>query len=887
MKDISRIEWGALGYDQTCTLDGNPSVALSIYQLPGTNALHTAELVRDKMEKLKIRFPQGVDYSIVYDTTPFITESISEVFVTLIDAVLLVAFVVLLFLQNWRSAIIPLVAVPVAVIGTFAVMAAMGFSLNNLTLFGLVLAIGIVVDDAIVVVEAVEHHVERGLAPRDAAIKAMSQVSGPVVAVGLVLSAVFIPCAFITGITGQFFRQFALTIAVSTIISAFNSLTLSPALAAILLRPRNAHHGQGRVLPIIAYPLLGAGLAWRFLAPWAMDWGTTLVELASKPKGNADANTIWTALGEALARAGWNAESPGFAMKVSLAVAAAGGIVALALEWPLDRMLGVLFRRFNVAFNWSTALYTGIVGRILRLSAVVLVVYAGLLYLTWWSFDRAPAGFIPMQDKGYLLVNVQLPDAASVQRTMRVVSRIDRIAHETKGVKHTVAISGQSILLGANAPNFGALYVMLDDFHKRSPAGRSAEAIAHDLEERFRADVDDAVVGVYGAPPVDGLGTAGGFKIIVEDRSSNGFATLQTATERIVADGRALPNVLQGVFSSFRADTPWLFLHINREQAKILGLSVSDVFTTLQVFLGSLYVNDLNWSGRTWQVNVQSEARFRQQIENIKQLSMRSANGQMVPLSTIADFRPVSGPVMVYRYNMYSAAPVNGGPAPGVSSGEAISRMENAANRETRDVQGLYPEWTELALLQLQTGNTAMYVFVLAVVLVFLVLAAQYESWSLPLAVILVVPMCLLCSIAGVILAKLDVNIFTQIGFVVLVGLACKNAILIVEYAKRQAEQGKERHEATLAACKLRLRPIMMTSLAFILGVVPLVVSTGAGAEMRRTLGTAVFAGMLGVTLFGIFLTPVFFNVIQWCSEWYAARKAAAETLPAEGDWAD
>jgi multidrug efflux pump len=878
MKDVARIELGALGYDQTCTLDGHPSVALSVYQLPGTNALHTAELVRGKMEELKTRFPEGVNYQIVYDTTPFITESIEEVFITLIDAVLLVAFVVLLFLQNWRSAIIPLVAVPVAVVGTFAVMAMMGFSLNNLTLFGLVLAIGIVVDDAIVVVEAVEHHIENGLAPRAATIAAMNQVSGPVIAVGLVLSAVFIPCAFISGITGQFFRQFALTIAVSTLISAFNSLTLSPALSALLLRPKNAHHGRGAdcqsaksptgwqsvprigVLPIIAYPLLGAGLAWRFLTPWVME------------------------LGARFALPGRNMQAPGFSMKVSLAVAGAGAVVLLVVALPLDRLLGLLFRRFNVAFNWSTGVYAGAVARLLRVSAVVLVVYGGLLFATWWGFEKAPAGFIPMQDKGYLLVNVQLPDAASVQRTMRVMSRIEKIAHEMPGVKHTVAVAGQSILLGANSPNFGALYVMLDDFHDRAAKGRSSDKIAHVLEERFRAEIDDAVVGVFGAPPVDGLGTAGGFKMVVEDRSSNGLASLQDASERIVDAGRERPDVLRGMFSSFRADTPWLFLDINRDQVKTLGLSQSDVNSTLQVFLASYYVNDINWYGRTWQVNVQSEAQFRRQVPDIKQLSVRNASGRMVPLSTIANVRPVSGPVMIYRYNMYSAAPVNGGPAPGVSSGEAIGVMEGITRDEVRHVQGMYNEWTELAKLQLETGNTAMYVFVLAVVLVFLVLAAQYESWSLPLAVILVVPMCLLFSIIGVVLARLDVNIFTQVGFVVLVGLACKNAILIVEYARRQSEQGKPRHEATIAACKLRLRPIMMTSLAFILGVVPLVLSTGAGAEMRRTLGTAVFAGMLGVTLFGIFLTPVFYNVIQWCSEWYAARKAAAEALPPEDD---
>ncbi len=850
MKDIARIELGALGYDQTCTLDRNPSVALSVYQLPGTNALKTAELVKAKMEELKARFPAGVDYAIVYDTTPFITESISEVFVTLVDAVLLVAFVVLLFLQNWRSAIIPLVAVPVAVIGTFAVMALMGFSLNNLTLFGLVLAIGIVVDDAIVVVEAVEHHIENGLAPPAAAVKAMSQVSGPVIAVGLVLSAVFIPCAFITGITGQFFRQFALTIAVSTIISAFNSLTLSPALAALLLRPKTAHDERNRVLPVAAYPLLGAGLAWRFLTSWVLDAGA------------------------ARGVPGWNPHDPAFSLKVSLAVAGAGAMVALVLAGPLNRALAIVFRQFNVGFNWATYAYTRGVGRLLRISGLVLFLYGGLLYLTWWSFQQAPAGFIPSQDKGYLLVNVQLPDASSVQRTMGVMSRIEAIAHETPGVKHTVAVAGESILLGANSPNFGALYIMLDDFHKRSPIGLTSEKIARDLEERFKSDIADAYVGVFEAPPVDGLGTAGGFKIIVEDRSSNGLSVLQKAGERIVEAGRERSDELRGMFCSFRADTPWLFLDINREQAKVLGLSISDVFTSLQVFLGSFYVNDINWFGRTWQVNVQSEAKFRQQIPNIKQLSIRSATGQMVPLSTIANVRPINGPVMIYRYNMYSAAPVNGGPAPGVSSGQAIDLMEGMARQETREVQGLYSEWTELALLQLQTGNTAMYVFVLAVVLVFLVLAAQYESWSLPLAVILVVPMCLLCSVVGVIAAHLDVNIFTQIGFVVLVGLACKNAILIVEYAKRQSEDGKPRHEATLAACQLRLRPIMMTSLAFILGVVPLVLSEGAGAEMRRTLGTAVFSGMLGVTLFGIFLTPVFYNVIQCFSEWLAARQA-------------
>ncbi len=846
VRDVARIELGAQGYDQTCTLDGKPSVALSVYQLPGTNALKTASLVREKMEELKKRFPEGLDYSIVYDTTPFITESISEVFVTLRDAVLLVAFVVLLFLQNWRSAVIPLVAVPVAIIGTFAVMAAMGFSLNNLTLFGLVLAIGIVVDDAIVVVEAVEHHIETGLSPKEATIKAMSQVSGPVIAVGLVLSAVFIPCAFISGITGQFFRQFALTIAVSTVISAFNSLTLSPALSALLLRPKQEElHDE--VLPLAAFPLLGAWLGYAALAPRLVQW------LAALHLGGLDQ---------------WLAALPWIAPAASMAC----GALALGIfARPLNRFTARCFRAFNAGFNFSTGIYARLVGMALRVSLLVLVVYGGLLYLTYWGFTNSPSGFIPMQDKGYLLVNIQLPDAASVERTERVMRRIEEIAGKTEGVKHTVAIAGQSILLGANAPNFGAMYVMLDDFHERrgtwysGSRGLSGEAIAATLQARFREEIKDGLVGVFGAPPVDGLGTAGGFKIIIEDRGDVGLAALQEVGEKIVDHAGSEGTGLQGLFSSFRADTPWLFLDIDREQAKTKGVSMAEVFNMLQVYLGSLYVNDFNRFGRTWQVNVQADARFRKQKEDIKQFKVRNNTGTMVPLGSIAGIREISGPAMIYRYNMYPAAPINGAPAPGVSSGEAIGRMQQVTDAQL--VPAMRCEWTELAMLQLQTGNTAMYVFVLAVVLVFLVLAAQYESWSLPLAVILVVPMCLLCSIAGVAFARMDVNIFTQIGFVVLVGLACKNAILIVEYAKLQSQAGEPRYEATLAACKLRLRPIIMTSFAFILGVVPLVVSVGAGAEMRRTLGTAVFAGMLGVTLFGIFLTPVFFYVIQWFTE--------------------
>ena len=789
LSDVARLERGAQQYDQSCTLDTEPSVALSIYQLPGSNAIQTAKSVYAKMEELKASVPafrEEIDYNIVYDTTPFIYESIIEVLKTLRDAIILVAIVVLVFLQNWRAAVIPLVAVPVAIIGTFAVMACMGFSLNNLSLFGLVLAIGIVVDDAIVVVENVERWLAQGLSPREAAFKAMDEVTGPVVAVALVLCAVFIPCAFISGITGQFFRQFALTIAVSTVISAFNSLTLSPALAAVLLKP----HGARR------------------------DWFTVVMDL----------------------------------------------------------LLGWFFKLFNWGFDRSTGLYAKTVGMLLRVSMIVLLVYGGLLYLTYWGMSNMPTGFIPQQDKGYLLVNVQLPDGASAERTRKVMREIEDIARQTPGVAHTVGISGQSLLLGANASNFGSLYVMLDEFGERRSADKTGDAIAAQINDRCREDVRDAMVSIFGAPPVDGLGNAGGFKLMVEDHGNLGLGSLQEAADKLVDRGNETRG-LEGVFTSLRADTPWLYLDIDRVKTKSMGVGVGNVFNMLQVYMGSLYINNFNEFGRSWQVNVQADPQFRRSIDDVLQMKVRNNSGEMVPLSTIAGVRNISGPVMVMRYNMYPAAAINGNLSPGTSSGDAIQLMQAAADSVLP--QAMAYEWTELTYMQILAGSTAMTVFALAVVLVFLVLAAQYESWSLPLAVILVVPMCLLCSIAGVALMGMDVNIFTQIGFVVLVGLASKNAILIVEFARQQRQSGIARTEATVEACRLRLRPIMMTSLAFILGVVPLVIAEGAGAEMRRTLGTAVFSGMLGVTLFGIFLTPVFFYVIQGVTDWRQSRVAA------------
>jgi multidrug efflux pump len=852
LKDVAEVELGAQSYDQTCTLDGKPSVALSVYQLPGSNALEVANSVKDRMAELKKRFPPGMDYAIVYDTTPFIKESIREVFETLFDAIVLVALVVLLFLQNWRSSLIPLIAVPVAIVGTFAVMAAMGFSLNNLTLFGLVLAIGIVVDDAIVVVEAVEHHIEHGLPPKEASLRAMEMVSGPVVAIGLVLSAVFVPCAFISGIVGQFFRQFALTIAVSTIISAFNSLTLSPALSAILLRPRRKGHFEP--LPWFVFAPLGAWaghkLGLHFAAPALDALGLDLTP------GVRDAMLLWGPI---------------------VAGAVAAMAVGLVLGRAVNYLLGWTFRLFNRGFDASTGAYTRTVSGFLRVSLVVLVLYGGLMGLTWYGFTTTPTGFIPQQDKGYLLVNVQLPDAAAVDRTDRVVKRIEKIALNTAGVKHSVAISGQSILLGANASNFGSLYLMLDAFEHRTQHDLSAKAIAAGLQDRLEKEVPGAIINIFGAPPVEGLGTAGGFKIVVQDTGDTGLEALQHTADRIVASGEKDAQ-LEGLFTSFRSDTPWLELIIDRAQAKDRGVSIDDVRTTLESTIGPYYINDFNRFGRTWQVNVQAKAQFRGSPEDVNLLKIRNADGVPVPLAAFATFRTVSGPVLIQRYNMYQSAPVHADAAPGTSSGQAIARLQDDAEGELP--QTMRAEWTELALLQLQTGNTAMWVFLLAVVLVFLVLAAQYESWSLPLAVILVVPMCLLCAIAGVVLAKMDINIFTQIGFVVLVGLASKNAILIVEFAKQQRDEGVPRDQATLAACRLRLRPILMTSFAFILGVVPLMFSEGAGAEMRQTLGTAVFAGMLGVTLFGIFLTPVFYYVIQWFKD---RREAAAEAEMAGG----
>ena len=851
LKDVARIELGALSYDQTCTFDGQPSVALAVYQLPGTNAIDTANRVKAKMAELEGRFPAGLAYQIAYDTTPFIEESKDEVFQTLGDAVLLVALVMLVFLQSWRAALIPLAAVPVAIVGAFAAMAVLGYTVNSLTLFGLVLAVGIVVDDAIVVVEAVQHHIEHGLSPRDATVAAMDQVAGPIVAIGLVLSAVFVPCVFISGIVGEFYRQFAVTIAVGTLISAFNSLTLSPALCALLLKPKVAGEVE-EPLPRLVFPLLGAAVAY-FVAKEHLSQLGPAIQLGG--------GVVFWAL--------------------PALVGVGGVLVGVLLAKLLNRILGYLFTLFNRGFDAATTGYAKAVSVTLRGSLLVLIAYGGLLYLTYHTLDTAPTGFIPAQDKGYLLVNVVLPDAASLERTEGEMRKLEAVALKTAGVKHTVSVSGQSVMIGANAPNFATLYVMLKDF----PDRRDPELTGDKIAAKLQLDLTDAVPGakltVFGAPPVDGLGTTGGFKMVVEDRGDNGPEELERASraivdatndkaERSAADPTSERAELRDAFTGYRADTPWLRLQLDRDAAQTMGVSVGDIVTGLQVYFGSLYVNDFNLFGRTWQVNVQADEKFRRRSLDLKRLRVPNAAGEMVPVAGFLSVRDSTGPVMVQRYNLYPAAAITATPAPGVSSGQALIAMDKTADEQLPST--MKHEWTELARLQQETGDTALRAFILSVVLVFLVLAAQYESWALPLAVILVVPMCLLSAAVGVLYAGQDVNIFTQVGFVVLVGLACKNAILIVEFAKQRADAGATRWDAAIEACRLRLRPIIMTSVAFIIGVVPLVLAEGAGAEMRRALGTAVFAGMLGVTAFGLFLTPVFFVVVQRVTGWWSRK---------------
>jgi multidrug efflux pump len=851
VKDVGRVELGAKNEDVSSYLDGEPSTTLAIFQLPGANALQTADNIREKMQELKERFPDGVDYKIVYDTTVFIDESVHEVYKTLFEAFILVFIVVLVFLQDWRATLLPMIDVPVSLIGTFAVMAMLGFSLNNLSLFGLVLAIGIVVDDAIVVVENVERWMSKGLPPREATIKAMDEITGPVIAITLVLSSVFIPTAFIAGISGQFYRQFALTIATATIISAINAMTMAPARAVALIKPHgHGHEGTREALPRSGVALLAGGLAYLMLA-----------------------DTLAGALGLlGESHGGHGAESVGASVwAVRAVVFAAGAALGWFVAEPVNRAILRFFDAFNRGFEWLINVYGRMVAGLVRVGLIVLVVYAGLIVLTYFGFMNVSTGFIPEQDKGYLVVNAQLPDGASLERTEEVMARVDEITRATAGVQHTLRVPGYSILTSNNISNVGGMFVILSPFEERVPEGLHATKIMAKLRSEF-AKILEAQVFVFGAPPVDGLGNTGGFKLYVQDRGDLGYEALQEGTAGFISAGSSQPALL-GLFSSFRATQPQLYVDVDRTKAKSLGVPLNDVFETLQVYLGSAYANDFTRFGRNWQVNLQADSAFRVRPEDIGKLKVRNAAGEMIPLSTLVRISDTTGPAIVNRYNMFPAAEINGAAAPGVGSGEAMAVMATLADRELPAAMGF--EWTELALQQILAGNTAVFVFALGALLVFMILAALYESWSLPMAIILIVPMCLLAAIAGVWIVGSDNNIFTQIGLVVLIGLAAKNAILIVEFAKQLEDEGKSRFDAVVEACRVRLRPILMTSFAFILGVVPLITGAGAGAEMRFALGIAVFSGMLGVTIFGVFFTPVFYDVIR-------ARTAEAPAKPKE-----
>ncbi len=792
LKDVARVELGSTDYALRSLLNNKSAAAIAVFEAPNANALQLSSDVRAKMEELKQDFPEGVEYSVVYDPTQFVRESINAVIKTLLEAIALVVLVVIVFLQTWRASIIPLVAVPVSIVGTFAVLLMFGFSINTLSLFGLVLAIGIVVDDAIVVVENVERNIQAGLTPRNATVQAMKEVSGPIIAIALVLCAVFVPIAFVSGLSGQFYRQFALTIAISTVISAFNSLTLSPALAAALLKPHDA------------------------------------------PKD--------------------------------------------ALTRGMDKVFGRFFNWFNRAFGRASQRYEGGVKQVLAHKSISLAVYAVLAVAAVFVFKMVPSGFVPGQDKQYLVGFAQLPDAASLDRTDAVIRRMSDIAKSVPGVKDSVAFPGLSINGFTNAPNAGIVFFSLEPFDQRKSPELSGPAIAQQINQKL-GGIEDAFIMVFPPPPVNGLGTIGGFKLMVEDRGNLGYDKLYEAVQALQMKAWQTPE-LAGVFSSYQINVPQLFADVDRTKAKQLGVPLSTIYQTLQINLGSLYVNDFNQFGRTYQVKVQADAPYRSHAEDIAQLKVRNNKGEMIPLSSLMRVKDSYGPDRVQRYNAYVSADINGAAAPGFSSGQAQAAMERIAKEVLP--KGITYEWTELTYQEILAGNTMVIIFPLCVLLVFLVLAAQYESWTLPLAVILIVPMSILCALLGVKLTGGDNNIFTQIALFVLVGLASKNAILIVEFARELEDHGRSVMQAALEACRLRLRPILMTSIAFIMGVVPLVFSSGAGSEMRHAMGVAVFWGMLGVTFFGLFLTPVFYVLLRTFAKRFEKQVPAYVSKPSE-----
>ena len=793
LKDVARIELAAQDYTSNSYLDRDPAVALAIFQRPGSNALATAKTIIATMDQLATRFPSGIARAIVYNPTEFIQESVNAVIETIGEAVILVVLVVILFLQTWRAAVVPIVAIPVSLVGTFFFMGMFGFTLNNLSLFGLVLAIGIVVDDAIVVVENVERNIESGLSPRDAAYKSMDEVGGALVAIALVLCAVFVPSAFITGISGQFYRQFALTIASATIISLIVSLTLSPAMCALLLKRRPERHEE--------------------------KW--------------------------------WERPIRGF------------------------------FRGFNWGFDRLGAGYHWLVARAVRYVVIMLVLYVGILAYGLNEFRKTPIGFIPQVDRGYLIVVLQLPAGSSLSRTDEMQQRVVDVALKTPGVAHAVNIVGFNGATFTQAPNSGAVFLTLEPWDKRGRDPKeSAAGITAELFKRL-AGFQEALILVIQPPPVAGIGNAGGVRMMVEDRAARGSQALLEATTAMVTKASQTPGLTQ-VFTLFENSTPQIYLDIDRTKAQMLGVNVADVFGALQVYIGSAYVNDFNLLGRTFRVTAQADALYRREPSDILKIRVRNGSGETVPLGSFTTVRNIAGPYRVPRYNLYPAAELDATAVPGYSQGQAIDALQKIAAETLPD--GFGYEWTTLAFQQIRAGSTALFAFALAVVFVFLVLAAQFESLTLPLAVILIVPMCLVASISGVIMRGQDNNILTQVGFIVLIGLAAKNAILIVEFAKQLEDQGRDRWTAAVEAARLRLRPILMTSFAFIFGVMPLVWAIGAGAELRQTLGTAVFAGMIGVTAFGLVFTPIFYVVCRWIAQKTARHRHTMEapTAPAE-----
>ncbi len=804
LKDIGRIELGALNYNTYGYQDRHPATVMVMTQQPGSDALKTAENIKKAMANLAPRFPKGLEYRIVYNPTEFIAVSISELKKTIMEAVALVVLVVLLFLQTWRATIIPVVAIPVSLIGTCAVMLGLGYSLNTLTLFGLVLAVGIVVDDAIVVVENVERKLAQGRTALQAARETMDEVGTALIAIALVLSAVFIPTAFVSGITGQFYRQFAVTVATATIISAFVSLTLSPALAAILFKGHGRHgggHGVDDQQPAKRRSILARVLA-------------RVVAIISSP-----------------------------------------------LRW--------FFRGFNVVFGWLENAYAGLVRFVIRIPRPMLAVYAGLIAIAGWLLMQTPTGFIPAIDRGIIIVSVQLPAGSSLERTDAILKRVNEITLSTPGVIHSSGYAGRSGATFTNATNAAALFVVLDDFQVRAKKGQTIQKLAAELRQKFGA-IQEAQALVFIPPPVRGIGSASGFSLRLQDRGGLGSTEFSRVANQLIGALNQTPG-LTNAFTTFQTVTPQIFVDVDRTKAQMLRVPVNNIFEAMRIYMGSAYVNDFNMFGRTYRVTAQADGNFRLDPDNVARIRVRNTDGQMVPLGSLVTFKEVAGPERVPRYNLFPTVEINGAGAPGISSGQALEMVQQVAARVLPD--GVGYEWTDLSFQEKRAGRTGYYIFGLSVLFVFLALAAQYESWSLPLSILLIVPMCLLSAVFGVWLHGQDINILTQIGFVVLIGLAAKNAILIVEFARQLEDQGRDRFEAAIEACRMRLRPILMTSLAFTLGVVPLYIATGAGAELRIALGTAVFWGMIGVTLFGLVFTPIFYCVIRG---WSAGKVAAA-----------